>query len=231
MKSAAAWSNWTGNGTWSGPWRPARPLSPSWPEWPLGAAWDRRFLVLPAVAGGLLLLNAAAGPEPVGAVLAASEPSNLLPRSIGSGTPSRPFGGDFDDLRALTRDDDRADVARFEGEGGVVAAPRESDAHDQHDRAVAHDALQAAATWPAREVPALAPELSVNRRSSSSLRARLPRRRRADLAAVMLADPRDQLSELAAHSGRRRSSGLGEWGRTATGGCCGSWRGGAPRPC
>ena len=109
----------------------------------LGAAWDRRFLVLPAVAGGLLLLNAALG----------RSPSMPFLRHLNRRTASeinreryalKALRGDFDDLRALTRDDDRADVARFEGEGGVVAAPGESDAHDQHDRAVAHDALQAA---------------------------------------------------------------------------------------
>jgi hypothetical protein len=109
----------------------------------LGAALDRRFLVLPAVASGLLLLNAALGWGP---------PVPFLGR-LGRRTAAeinqeryalKALRGDFDDLRALTRDDDRADVARFEGEGGVVAGPGESDAHDRHDRAVANDALRAA---------------------------------------------------------------------------------------
>lgn len=109
----------------------------------LGATLDRRFLVLPVVAGGLLLLNA---------VLGWGRPVPLVPR-LGRRTAAeineeryalKALRGDFDDLRALTPDDDRADVARFEGEGGVVVEPGESGAHDQHDRAAAHEAFQAA---------------------------------------------------------------------------------------
>ena len=109
----------------------------------LGTAWDRRFLVLSALAGGLLLLNAALGRGPPLPFL--RRPGRRTAAEINQERYAlKALRGDFDDLRALTRDDDRADVARFEGEGGVVAEPGESDAHDRHDRAVAHDALQAA---------------------------------------------------------------------------------------
>jgi cold-inducible RNA-binding protein len=51
--------------------------------------------------------------------------------------------GDFGHLHPLTPAGDRADVARFEGEGGTVTAPGEDSAHDQHDRTAIEEARRA----------------------------------------------------------------------------------------
>jgi hypothetical protein len=108
----------------------------------LGAAVDRRFLALPAAAGGLLL-HALRGWSPAAPVL----------RRLGYRTGAeineerhalKVLRGDFRDLPALTPAADRDDVARFEGEGGLVAPPQETSAHDQADRAAVTEALQAA---------------------------------------------------------------------------------------
>jgi hypothetical protein len=109
----------------------------------LGAAVDRRLLALPAVAGGLLLLQAVGGWSPQVGLL----------RRLGWRTASeideeryalKALRGDFRGLRALTSAADRADVARFEGEGGRVTEPGEGDAHDQRDQAAVTAAFQAA---------------------------------------------------------------------------------------
>jgi hypothetical protein len=105
-------------------------------------ALDRRLLTLPALVGGLLLLNAVRGWSP---------PAVL--RRLGYRTAAeideeryalKSLRGDFLGLRALTPHEDRADVARFEGEGGTVTGHGATDAHDRHDQAAANEALHAA---------------------------------------------------------------------------------------
>lgn len=52
--------------------------------------------------------------------------------------------GDFEHLQPLTPVGERADVSRFEGEGGTVTESGEDSAHDQHDQVAVVEALQAA---------------------------------------------------------------------------------------
>ena len=108
----------------------------------LGATLDSRILVLPALAGGFLLLHALGGWCP---------PSLLGRRGRRSAAKIneeryalKSLRGDFQGLLILTPAEDRADLARFEGEGGVISGPDASDAHDQHDRAAVTEALDAA---------------------------------------------------------------------------------------
>jgi hypothetical protein len=106
----------------------------------LGAAVDRRLLVVPAVAGGLLLWSALGG----------RGPGALRSRGYRTGTEIgeeraalKALRGDFRHLPRLTPAADRAAVTEWEGEGGS-SAPEGESAHDEHDRAAAGHALGAA---------------------------------------------------------------------------------------
>jgi hypothetical protein len=99
----------------------------------LGALLGPRLRLLPAAAGATLLLRAALRGRPRGAPAAAEERCAL-----------KALRGDFRDLPALATAEDRADAARFEGEGGTARGPEGDDPLDRQDRAAVAAALQAA---------------------------------------------------------------------------------------
>ncbi len=106
----------------------------------LGAV-DRRLLAVPAVAGGLLLLAALSGWGPGLRRLSRYRTG----AEIGEERAAlKSLRGDFRHLTRLTPAADRAAVSQWEGEGGSTSQAGADDAHDEHDLAVAGDALRAA---------------------------------------------------------------------------------------
>lgn len=106
----------------------------------LGSALDRRLLALPVAAGALLLLHSLGVPSPVAAGL----------RRMGYRTAAeieeersslKVLRGDFHDLLRMSTEEDRAEVSRWEDEGGAGGAGE--DAHDRADRHAIDDALRA----------------------------------------------------------------------------------------
>lgn len=109
----------------------------------LAATVGRQFLALPAAAGALLLLHALGVRSPAEAVL----------RRMGYRTAAeieeersvlKALRGDFHDLLRLSTAEDRAEVARWEGEGGIVGGDGAEAAHERADRHAVADALRAA---------------------------------------------------------------------------------------
>jgi hypothetical protein len=109
----------------------------------LGALVDRRLLALPAAAAGLLLLHAAGVRSLPEAALRLR--GYRTAAEIGEERAAlKALRGDFHDLLRLTTAEDRADAARWEGEGGGAAGHGAEDAHDRNDRGAVGAALRAA---------------------------------------------------------------------------------------
>jgi hypothetical protein len=109
----------------------------------LAALGGRRLLALPAAAGALLLLHVAGVQSPAGAAL----------RRMGYRTAAeieeersalKALRGDFHDLIRMSTAEDRAEVSRWEDEGGSSGAAGAEGAHDRADRRAVESALRAA---------------------------------------------------------------------------------------
>ena len=108
----------------------------------LGVAVDRRFLALPALAGGFLLVHVLGGRGPSAAL---RRRGYRTAAEIGEErTVLKALRGDFHDLFRMSTAADRAEVTRWESEGGSYSGAGAVDAHDQQDQGAVDDALRAA---------------------------------------------------------------------------------------
>jgi len=111
---------------------------------------DRRLEELDRELGTERAVEAGAVVVLTGAILGPAPTASRLPgwRSAADMSEERyalkVLRGDFRDVPALTTAEERAEVARFEGEGGRASDPDEQDALDRHDQAAIAEALQAA---------------------------------------------------------------------------------------
>ena len=108
----------------------------------LAAATDKRFLILPGLVSAFLLQHAVQGwcpPVPLFRRLGFRTSAEIDEERFAL----KALRGDFRDLCALTPADERAEVARFEGEGGGASGPGEEDVYDRNDRAAVEAALSA----------------------------------------------------------------------------------------
>ncbi len=102
----------------------------------LGALIGRRLWLLPAAGLAALLLRAARGRRPPG------------PREAAGAAEERyalkALRGDFRGLPRLVTPEERADVSRFEADGGRAPGTGEADPHDSRDEAATAGAVRAA---------------------------------------------------------------------------------------
>ncbi len=101
----------------------------------LGALLGPRLWLLPAAGLAALLLRAARGRRPPGLREAAGAEERYALKAL---------RGDFRSLPRLVTPEERAEVSRFEADGGRAPGPGEADPHDVQDEAAVAGAVRAA---------------------------------------------------------------------------------------
>jgi hypothetical protein len=109
----------------------------------LSEALSRKALMAPILAGGFLVAQAALGKSPLEPLLQGygfRTTAEIAEERVAL----KSLRGDFGNLARLTTEADRADVSRFEDEGGRSVSEEEETAHDQNDRYAFCQAMHAA---------------------------------------------------------------------------------------